>query len=279
MLVNGFVIAESVPMARDPAADASGSKSLVQSLAKGFRVLEAFTAAEPELSLSEVARRAELDAGTAFRMLNTLVALGYVARVPGTKRFCLTLKPLELGFHAIARTELRDLARPVLRSLVGEVNEAASLGVLDGTDIVYVERVQAGLIRMGVDIRIGSRIAAWNSAIGHALLAFLPASVRDDVLTRSVFDRPGPGTPGTRDGLRSYLDEIRHEGTALTDWGNVNGLRVLAAPVLDRDGLAIAAISVAAPAMRLASKEFLTAVRNPLLTRAQELSVALSAVG
>ena len=262
-------------------ADEAGSKdkNQVHSLAKGFRVLEAFTAEEPELLQSEVGRRAGLDDGTTFRMLNTLVGLGYVAKVPGTRRFRLTLKPLELGFNAIARTGLRDLARPMLRSLVGEVNEAASLGVLDGADIVYIERAQAGLIRMGVDIRVGSRIPAAASAIGHALLAFLPEAELEKVLRASRFDRDGPAIPGSPAALRQRLEEVRRDGTALTDWASVNGLRVLAAPVLDRGGHAVAALSVAAPAMRASVEDFAATVREPLLARAQALGLALAAAG
>jgi IclR family pca regulon transcriptional regulator len=268
-----------MPKAADDDGAGAKDKNLVHSLAKGFRVMETFTAEEPELLQSEVARRSGLDDGTTFRMLNTLVSLGYVAKVPGTRRFRLTLKPLELGFNAIARTGLRDLARPVLRSLVGEVNEAASLGVLDGSDIVYIERAQAGLVRMGVDIRVGSRIPAAASAIGHALLAFLPEAELENVLRASRFDRAGPGVPQSRDALRARLAEVRREGTALTDWASVNGLRVLAAPVLDGSRHAIAALSVAAPAMRLSADEFAAAVRVPLLAKAGELGLALAAAG
>ena len=138
-------------------------KNLVRSLAKGFAVLHAFTAERDELTLAEVAREAGIDNATAFRFLNTLLLLGYVARVPGTRRFRLTLRCLDLGFNAIARADLRMLARPLLRELVGELNEAASIGVLDGADVVYVERIQAGMARLGVDVRIGSRVPVYSS--------------------------------------------------------------------------------------------------------------------
>ena len=91
-------------------------KNTVQSLAKGFRALQAFTAEEPELKLAEVARRAGLDNGTAYRLLETLVMLGYLERFPETKQYRLTLKPLELGFNAIARMDLRTIAQPELRA-------------------------------------------------------------------------------------------------------------------------------------------------------------------
>ena len=75
-------------------------RNLVNSLAKGLRVLEAFTAERPELTLSEVGALAKLDPGTAFRMLNTLVMAGYVSRIPDSKRFRLTLKVTDLGWLA-----------------------------------------------------------------------------------------------------------------------------------------------------------------------------------
>jgi IclR family transcriptional regulator, pca regulon regulatory protein len=161
-----------------PGAD-DESRNVVNSLSKGLRVLEAFTFERSEMTLSEVARAAGIDPGTAFRMLNTLVMLGYVGRVPESRRFRLTLKVVDLGLHAIGRADLRELARPILRSLVDEVSEAASLGVLDGADILYVERVRAGLTRLGVDIRIGTNIPAVTGVIGHAILAYLPDGERD----------------------------------------------------------------------------------------------------
>ena len=76
---------------------------IAQALVGGFRVLQAFTAPEPELTLDQVAHRAGLDTGTTFHFVQTLVLLGYVERIAGSKQFRLTLKPLELGFHAIVQ--------------------------------------------------------------------------------------------------------------------------------------------------------------------------------
>src|SRR5262245_29548262 len=117
-----------MPVAMPAAKVRAQSKSTVLSLAKGFRVLEAFTGADRELTLSDIARRAKLDPGTAFRLVKTLVALGYVQQIEGAKRYMLSLKVLGLGFNAIARMDLHAGARPILRSLVGQVNEAASIG-------------------------------------------------------------------------------------------------------------------------------------------------------
>ena len=81
----------------------SDREQIAQTLIEGFRVLQAFTAPEPTLTVRQVADRAGLDTGTTFRLVLTLVILGYLERIPDTKRFRLTLKPLELGFHAIVQ--------------------------------------------------------------------------------------------------------------------------------------------------------------------------------
>lgn len=265
-------------LARSAAAP-HGEKNLVRSLAKGFAVLHAFTAERDELTLAEVARAAGLDNATAFRFLNTLVMLGYVARVPGTRRFRLTLRCLDLGFNAIARAELRQLARPVLRGLVGPLNEAASIGVLDGAEVVYIERIQAGIARLGVDVRIGSRVPVYSSAIGRAILAFLPRATQLAVLDARPRERLTAATLTDRDALLALLERIRKEGIALSDQETVPGLRVLACPLRDADGVPVAGISVAAPALRMSAEEYRERAGPPLIAAARALSRALEAAG
>lgn len=254
-------------------------RSLVNSLAKGFRILESFTAERLEMTLSEVAANASIDPGTTFRMLNTLVMLGYVARVPDSKRFRLALKAADLGLHAIGGADLRELARPILRSLVGEFNEAASLGVLDGADILYIERVRAGVARLGVDIRIGTTIPAYCSAIGHVILAHLPKRDLDRVLAAQP--RPGtvPAVPVQRAAIERSIAEVRDLGYVLRDSYLGNGLRVLAVPVLDIDGYPVAAISVSAPAIRIGMEDFRRQAVAPVRNAAAEIARAVQAGG
>jgi IclR family pca regulon transcriptional regulator len=251
----------------------------VHSLSKGFRVLEAFSAERTEMTLSEVSRAAGIDPGTAFRMLNTLVSLGYVARVPDSKRFRLTLKVVDLGLHAIGRADLRELARPVLRSLVGEISEAASLGVLDGADVLYVERVRAGLTRLGVDIRIGTHIPAVSGIIGHAILAFLPARDRARILATAPRRGELPIRHMSEPELNTTLDAVREQGHAIHDSLFGNGLRILAVPVLDVDGYPVASVSVAAPVVRLSIEEFRAIALEPVRSAAADIARAVQASG
>jgi IclR family pca regulon transcriptional regulator len=260
-------------------AGKSDAKNLVLSLAKGFRVLEAFSAAEPELPLAEVARRAALDNATAFRMLNTLVLLGYVRHDAEGRRFRLGYKVLDLGFHAIARTELRDAARPVLRQLVGQVNEAAALSVLEDGDVMYLERVQAGVVRLGVDVRVGSRLPAYCASPGRAILAFLPKDEQARVLALRERAKLTPNTITDLRGLRELLARARRNGYAIMDQETSLGLRALAAPVLDADGHPIAAVSVVAPAMRHSLQEFIGLAAAPVKSAAAEVARIMQAGG
>lgn len=254
-------------------------KSLVMSLAKGFRVLEIFDEHDPELTLSEIAQKADLDAGTAFRFVQTLVMLGFLRPVAGTKRYCLGLKVLDLGFNAIARMDLHSSSRPILRSLVGQVNEAASIGVLDGPEIVYIERVHAGLARLGVSVRIGSRIPAYCTALGHAILAHAPLEERMEILNMRERVKLTPRTPVTIAEIEGRLDRVRRLGYALSDQDTVPGLRVIAAPVLDPDGHPYAGVSVAAPSVACSLEDFVSSSAGPVIEAAKSLARVLSLGG
>lgn len=273
----GLTVAAAKPPTRPDADD--DQRNLVNSLAKGLRVLEAFTAERPELTLSEVGALAKLDPGTAFRMLNTLVMAGYVSRIPDSKRFRLTLKVTDLGLHAIGRADLREIARPILRSLVGEVNEAASLGVLDGADILYIERVRAGITRIGVDIRIGTTIPAFWSTIGEAMLAYLPPHELARIL--AVTPRPGvfPHKPMNKDEIMRSLQSVRAAGYALRDSYFGSGLRVLAVPVLDSDNYPVAALSVAVPQIQLSVDEFRDKALDAVRRAAKDIARVVQASG
>jgi IclR family transcriptional regulator, pca regulon regulatory protein len=263
---------------KTPPAEPKDSKSSVLSLAKGFRILEAFSGDIEEMTQSEIADLARLDSGTTFRMLNTLVDLGYIARVGDSRRYRLTLKVLDLGFNAIARKDQRALVRPVLQSLVGEVSEAASFGVLEGGDVLYIERVRAGFTRLGVDIRIGTTIPAATSAIGYAILAFLPPEMVERTLAIPP-RHPLTVRPPGRAELAKLLDGVRTRGFILQESLISSGLHILAAPVLDPTDHAVGAVSVAAPIIRVSAAEMLKHTLPHVLAATKDIGRALQTSG
>ena len=270
---------KSLPIRAAGLESAVSAKSTVLSLAKGLRVLEAFTAQDPEQNLSEIARRAGLDPGTAYRLVKTLVMLGYLRQIDAAKHYRLSTKVLDLGFQALAGMDFHDSSRPVLRSLVGEISQAASLTVLEGAEILYVERVQAPWGRLGVNIRVGSRIPAYCTAAGHAILAYLPRERRREILEMRERVKLTPNTPVTLAGIERRFARVRKLGYALSDQEAVPGLRVLAAPVLDPDGHPYGAVSVASPSISGSVDVFVATLAGPLGRAAEELSRILRISG
>ncbi|HEX7387485.1 MAG TPA: IclR family transcriptional regulator [Castellaniella sp.] len=254
-------------------------KNTVQSLAKGLKILTTFSPGEPELTMAEIARRADVDNATAFRYLNTLVDLGYVRRVPDSRLFSLTLQVLDLGFNAIAHSNLRTVAHPILRELVGEVNEAASIGVLDGTEICYVERFQRGLTRMGVDIRIGTRVPACTTVIGHSLLAWLPTSRQQAIFNGHRAEKRTDRHPVDPETLLQRLTEVRARGYSISLPDQFQGFYAIAAPILDQDQVPIGAISTAAPAISMTLEQFEAKSAGPVCHAARQLGTALQSLG
>ncbi|MEN3265715.1 IclR family transcriptional regulator C-terminal domain-containing protein [Pseudonocardia sp.] len=213
----------------------------VRSLARGLAVIRAFDAERPEQTLSEVARRTGLPRAATRRFLLTLVDLGYV-RTDG-RLFALTPRVLELGYAYLSSLSLPEIAAPHLEALVRQVQESASVSVLDGADVVYVARVPTSRI-MTVAITIGTRFPAYATSMGRVMLAALPPAERS---ARLATLRPQPLTDRTLTdpaALGQELDVVRDAGFCVVDQELELGLRSISVPVRDAGGTVIAAVNV-----------------------------------
>lgn len=251
------------------------SDDFVQSLARGLAVIRAFDAAHPELSLSDVARRADMPRAAARRFLRTLESLGYVAG--DGRSFRLTPRVLELGFSYLSALSLPEIVQPHLEALSREVDESVSAAVLDGADIVYVARVPTRRI-MSVRITIGTRFPASTTSMGRVLLAALPDAARDAAIAASALDPLTDRTITDPAALAAELGRVRAEGWALIDGELEPGLRSIAAPVHSRDGAVVAAINVSTSATRDSVEHLVDAYLPPLLAAARAIDAELRLV-
>ncbi len=254
---------------------AANPKNQVQSVAKVFGVLKAFGPGAAELTTADVAARAGLDRGTAFRLIHTLADLGYVRSVPGSRRWRLTLRCLELGFAALSAGDLPAHATPLLRDVVPDVADAASLGTLEQGEVVYLARVEAGMERHGMVRRPGTRIGAYATALGQAILAWLPQ--HEQVAHLEAVDRVmlSERTLTGLDPLLERLRAVRAQGFAVSDGENAYGLRTVAAPVLDATGRPVAGISLTISATRHPVEEFVRGAAPVAIRIAGELAQGL----
>ncbi|MEU8359170.1 IclR family transcriptional regulator C-terminal domain-containing protein [Nonomuraea sp. NPDC048882] len=247
----------------------------VQSLARGLAVIRAFSAAEPELTLSQVARATGLSRAAARRFLLTLTDLGYV-RSDG-RLFALTPRVLELGYAYLSSLSLPEVADPHLERLAAEVGESASVAVLDGEDVVYVARVATARI-MRVTISIGTRFPAYCTSMGRVLLAALPPEALDTYLGRAELRRLTSHTIVLPAALRTELDEVRGRGWAMVDQELEEGLRSIAAPIRDRAGRTVAAVNVSTHATRTSLQAARRDLLPPLLATATKIETDLSSL-
>ncbi|WP_295654032.1 IclR family transcriptional regulator [uncultured Dietzia sp.] len=253
----------------------SASPDFVQSLARGLAVITAFDADHPRQTLSEVARATGLTRATARRFLHTLVELGYVDTA-GTS-FWLTPRVLDLGYSYLSSMPLSELAQPHLEKLSARLDESSSVAVLDGSDIVYVGRVQVRRI-MNIGITIGTRFPAFATSMGRVLLAALPDDELDAYLAETDMRAITPHGLTDEAALRAELAVISARGWSLVDQELEPGLRSLAAPVRDRDGRVVAALNVSTHAARYSLEQLHDDLVPVILDAARALSADLGTV-
>ncbi len=246
----------------------------MQAFARGLRVIRAFDGGAPAMTLSQVADAAGLTRAGARRILLTLEHLGYV-RLDG-RAFSLTARILSLGFPYLASLPFRDVAEPVMETLVGEIRESSSAAVLDGDEIVYVLRVPTQKI-MTINLSIGSRLPAYCTSMGRVLLAGLDPREAADVLRASDLRARTPATETRLTRLKALVDETRGRGWALVDQELEEGLVSIAVPIVDAQGRTIAALNVSGQANRTPAREAERRFLAPLKAAARRISSMMGA--
>jgi IclR family transcriptional regulator, pca regulon regulatory protein len=219
-----------------------------QSLERGLAILSAFDSDRPLIGVSELSRELALSRSTAHRYIATLARLGYLQQDPDSKRYRLGPKVLDLGFSAINSMDVREISAPHLRRLSDETGHTVNLAILDGTDVVYIERcrtAQPGQRDIDLNLHVGARLPAYCTAMGKAILAFVPEDRREAIIERIDFVSRGPNTITDPAEFRAELERIRVSGFAVNDEELAYGLRSIAAPIQAHSGEVLAALNLA----------------------------------
>lgn len=243
-------------------------RDFVRSLDRGLAIIRVFDAAHPELTLSEVARKAGINRASARRCLHTLLDLGYV-RTDGPL-FALSPKVLDLGYRQLCNVPLAEVAVPHLQRLADNVHESCSAAVLDHGEVAYIARATTRRI-MRTAISVGTRLPAYATALGRVLLAGQSDDGVDAYLTRTPLRAITSRTLTDERRLRIELMRVRHDGYAVVDEELEEGLRSIAAPIRDRDGRVAAAINVSAHISRGTVNMMRVSLLDPLLETAAAL--------
>ncbi len=249
--------------------------SSIRTLKRALDMLALFGPERMELGITEMSKALGLAKSVVYRLASTFEREGYLAQNRENGKYRLGLKLFELGSLAISTMDLRKIAAPFIEDLSRRSGETVHVGILDGIDVISIEQAtSAQTLRLAV--YVGKRAPLNCTAIGKALLAFLPEEERERICGRIEYARYTPNTitdPGT---LQKELAAIRVRGYAVDDEEHDIGVRCVGAPIWGFNGEVTASISISGPSVRI-TRDRIPALAELAIAAAQEISKALGA--
>src|SRR5216684_3037588 len=241
---------------RDPA-----TRSVLE---RAFRILGAYIPADRELTLAEMTRRTGIPKPTVHRLAGELLALGLLEGERGVYR--LGMRMFELGQLVPLQRDLREEALPFMQDLFEATHETVHLAVLDGTEVLYIEKI-SGHRRVAAGSRIGGRLPAHCTAVGKAIIAVSPPGVLDAVLAAGLARR----TAFTITVPSVLKKQLARAGVAYEREESDLGVTCAASPVHRFGEQVVAAISVTGPVHRLDPERYAPTVRLAALALSRRL--------
>jgi IclR family pca regulon transcriptional regulator len=248
-----------------------------QSLERGLAILACFTPERPVLGIADIADDLGMSRSTTHRYVITLVALGYLEQ-GASRKYRLGLKVTDLGMAALNSTGLREHAHEYLEELRQRTSYTTNLAVLDGTEILYVDRARSfrrGQSKIDLGLHPGSRLPAYCTAMGKLLLAYLPENEQAELITEMKLTKQGPNTITSKKALLTELDEIQSEGFAVNDEELAPELHSIAAPARNEAREVVAAVNLAAHTSMISLSELVDALSPHLVSTADRISARL----
>jgi IclR family pca regulon transcriptional regulator len=248
--------------------------NLVKSLQKALKILETFAPATPKLRLQHLVHKTNMPKTTILRILRTFEFLNYISFDPESKYYFLGPRVMSLGFTVLSSMDLRDITIPYLEELSQLTKQNVNLGILDGTEVIYIERVKKWNI-LNTDFHVGSRLNAYRTAIGRAILAFMGHEKVQLIFNKILKDKEAKKYIGENgELLAKLLEKVRRDGYAINDDEYIKGIRAIAAPIFNNEGKVEAAINIPVFAHMISQKELIERYLPLLLVTAEKISMA-----
>ncbi|MBI4790583.1 MAG: IclR family transcriptional regulator [Chloroflexi bacterium] len=226
------------------------STKTIGSLQRAIDILNLFDSQTPELGTTDIAKSLGLHKSTVASLIYTLEANGYLRQNPNTRKYRLGFRLVERASAMLEHVEIRQVAYPFLLELRNKWNETVNLAVLDGHEIVYVERF-LGTKALGMRSEVGYRAPAHSTALGKAILACYPTTYAQSLIKQFGLAAVTPKTITDPDQFCAELEKTREQGFSVDDEENEIGGRCVAVPIFDHAGKAVAAVSISSPTARL----------------------------
>lgn len=216
---------------------------------KAFEIIDYVLQTPDGVTASDVARKFNMSISNAYKYLNTLGNLGILIK-QRDKRYTGGFKLIEYGYTILRGFDLRRIARPHLIDLLMKTGQTVHMIVREGFEGVYIEKLE-GLKSLPMLSRVGMRIPLYSTALGKAILAYLPKDELDEYLEKVKLERRTENTITSTEKLRKELENIRKVGYAVDNEENEVGVKCLGAPILNHEGYPVASISISGVARRI----------------------------
>lgn len=249
-------------------------KDYIRSLDKGLNILSLLARQGAPLRLEELVKLSGVRKTSCFRILQTLTRAGFAVKDRATCGYGVGPKTVSIGLAALGSGGIRQLTLPLMREIREKTGTTVNLGILDGHDVVFLERLQSAHI-VETNLQVGSRLPVHLSSMGKAILAHLPEPEREAILRQTRLEKKTEKTITSLAALRRELRLIRRQGYALNDEELEMGLFAIAVPLLNHDGVAVAALNVSFPLMRHSRREAMEVFRPMILEAGSKISALI----
>ena len=219
---------------------------------KLLQVLELLALSQNAMGPTEIGKALHFNKTTIYRLLQIMSQHGYVEK-NSTGAYSIGPKLIEIASYHINNLELQVVAKPFLSMLYAELNLATHLGILDGAEIIYVEKMDLYPTGAGF-AQVGYRTPAYCSSIGKCLLASLSGDDLDEVLYQYHFKKYTKNTITNLYEFKNHLRQVRKQGWAMDKEEYLLGSRCIGAPIYDFQGEAIACVSVSGTSEQLSDE-------------------------
>jgi DNA-binding IclR family transcriptional regulator len=245
---------------------------LLHSVKSAMRILNLYTESRHELGVSDMARRLNLSKSTVHRLVQTLEKEGFLEKNTQTRQYRLGWNLLQLSGIVMDHMSIFREALPVIETLAEKWGEAMHLGVLEGTDFVYLHKAESPRPARLLS-QIGKRNPASCTSGGKAILAHLPEKHLELILEKGL-PHCGPRSITCPDLFRQHMKEIRQQGYVVSVDELHSGAISIAAPIRDYSGVVVAALSMAGPTKRIPEKQ-IPAMVEDIVRQSRKISELL----
>jgi IclR family acetate operon transcriptional repressor len=250
----------------------NGGSPSVGVISKVLQILEALQGSSSGLGLKAICQQTGINKSTAHRFLKHLERERYLLRTEAGA-YLIGPRLSQLSARGNQEATLQAVARPILWDLWKSTHETVNLGVLDQGTVLYIDVIESPH-EFRLSSRVGTRRSVHVTALGKALVAFLPEETRRTILDSIAFQPATPKTIGTLVQFRQELEKIRRQGYAVDDEEAVQGARCVSAPILNSAGTPIAAVSVSGPVTRV-TPGLVSALAGAVTSAARAVSTAM----